>query len=321
MASPLRIQAYAVMMLVTLCSGYAISSRSRCFYGKIHKLFTANCSEQDLQKVPQDLKNSTEVLDLSDNKIRILSNSSFIYYTSLQILYLSDNRILYIEEGTFLPLTELKTLDLSSNSLRKVPYVLPSSLVKLYLAANPIEEVSFSNANSLQYLSLADNHFETLPTLGLMPSLVQLNLSETKIYPRLTPDFLATMCRLQLLHLPNNLLASQEESCDCLRLAAWIQERHIKVDHLNCKPLETENRLQCNTTVPPQTMELYAACLDEWDDMNMPYLALFLGSACLLTIILIAFLIWLRRRRSRTSRTPEKAIKDPEMKEPSLLTS
>ena len=100
-----------------------------------------------------------QVLDLSDNKIRILSNSSFIYYTSLQILYLSDNRILYIEEGTFLPLTELKTLDLSSNSLRKVPYVLPSSLVKLYLAANPIEEVrispKFNNPTIFFFLSFS----------------------------------------------------------------------------------------------------------------------------------------------------------------------
>ncbi|XP_071511253.1 toll-like receptor 10 [Diadema antillarum] len=81
----------------------------------------AHCNNLDLFSVPKNLPGNTELLDLSNNKITTLYNSSFLVYKHLRVLAMIDNNISIIESGTFLSLPFLQSLDLSQNFLLPVP--------------------------------------------------------------------------------------------------------------------------------------------------------------------------------------------------------
>ncbi|XP_072173927.1 CD180 antigen-like [Diadema setosum] len=81
----------------------------------------AHCTNLNLLSVPKNLPGNTELLDLSNNKITTLYNSSFLVYKHIRVLAMIDNNISIIESGTFLSLPFLQSLDLSQNFLLPVP--------------------------------------------------------------------------------------------------------------------------------------------------------------------------------------------------------
>ncbi|TMW45629.1 hypothetical protein DOY81_009290, partial [Sarcophaga bullata] len=64
--------------------------------------------DMNLKEVPQYLKTSVEVLDLSFNRIKKLKRSSFQPYSSIRYLLLYENMIQSVEPGTFSHLTSLQ---------------------------------------------------------------------------------------------------------------------------------------------------------------------------------------------------------------------
>lgn len=59
-------------------------------------------------------------LDLSQNKLTILSNNAFIGLESLELLNVSSNEFVHVPSGSFHPFASLKKLDLSNNLLTEL---------------------------------------------------------------------------------------------------------------------------------------------------------------------------------------------------------
>lgn len=95
-------------------AGFILQEERKCTYGRIEKLLRIRCYDLDLKEVPQNLKTSVEVLDLSHNRIRKLKSGSFQKYTDIKFLMLYDNMILSVEVGTFEPLTSLQVTTTSN---------------------------------------------------------------------------------------------------------------------------------------------------------------------------------------------------------------
>ncbi|XP_069474059.1 adhesion G protein-coupled receptor A2 [Ambystoma mexicanum] len=77
------------------------------------------CSNEDLLETPDSslMPNRTVTLILSNNKITVLRDTSFLGLQALEKLDLKNNLISTLEDGVFLGLTELKKLDLSNNRI------------------------------------------------------------------------------------------------------------------------------------------------------------------------------------------------------------
>lgn len=84
-----------------------------------------------------------EKIELTNNKLKNLSESFFILMPNLKIINLSGNYLTNLEEGLFRNQKMLKSLDLSKNKLNErlkpdVFYNLPSSLKELNIHGNSL---------------------------------------------------------------------------------------------------------------------------------------------------------------------------------------
>lgn len=194
---------------------------------------TVECIDRLLIQIPQHIDPSTQVLDMSGNKLQTLSNEQFIRANllNLQKLYLRNCKIGEIEPETFKGLTNLVELDLSHNLLVVVPslalsYI--SSLRDLTLASNHIHKIeanAFASTPSLHKLdlshcdiqSIAPQAFEGLEGLNL------LRLNGNKL-SELLPKTIETFGRLHGIELHDNPWL-----CDCrLRDAKlWLMQKNV----------------------------------------------------------------------------------------------
>ncbi|XP_076103062.1 toll-like receptor 2 [Mytilus galloprovincialis] len=81
------------------------------------KLKIANCQNIGLTQVPSFLPNDINILDLSENNIKNLSNYDFERYGILEKLIVKKNKLHHIEDKSFVGLNRLKILDMSENKL------------------------------------------------------------------------------------------------------------------------------------------------------------------------------------------------------------
>ncbi|XP_034474757.1 uncharacterized protein LOC117781969 [Drosophila innubila] len=194
---------------------------------------TVECIDRQLIQIPDNIDPSTQVLDMSGNKLQTLSNEQFIRANllNLQKLYLRNCRIGEIQRETFKGLTNLVELDLSHNLLVNVPslalsYV--SSLRELTLASNHIHKIepkAFGSTPSLNKLDLSHCDIQTISTqafIGLQ-GLTTLRLNGNKL-SELLPKTIETLSRLHGIELHDNPWL-----CDCrLRDAKiWLMQRNI----------------------------------------------------------------------------------------------
>lgn len=105
--------------------------------------YVVDCSNLGLYKIPEYLDNKTTVLDIKNNTIRKLTNSSFHGNSCLKELILARNRLSVIETDAFKSLVSLELLDLSENKISTLQYVLKPGM--------------FSSLRQLRFLYLHKN--------------------------------------------------------------------------------------------------------------------------------------------------------------------
>lgn len=166
-----------------------------------------NCS---LTKVPHVLPSTLSDLRLSKNKITIVDESDIRNITRLQLLALDNNRITNVLYRTFRGLEHLKELWLSHNKMVYIPRGLPSSLTKLYMDNNLIqemEETMFKNDSQLEHLSMEMNRIEMIPA-GAFNNMLNLKVLDLKVnrVKELKPGTFSDLPNLNYLDLSNNML-------------------------------------------------------------------------------------------------------------------
>lgn len=198
---------------------------------KLHELrLSGNC----LTKIPINLPLSVEILELSNNNITLLDNSSLAGLTNMTQLWLSRNcyswnpcgKPVMIMNDSFAAMTELQALDLSFNNITQVPKGLPRSLHKLKLGSNQIQYISeddFLGLQNLKILEIQGNcprcqnaPYPCVPcqniSLGIHPNAFQnltqletLNLGGNSL-KYLNPSWFARLSKLKQLFLSFNFL-------------------------------------------------------------------------------------------------------------------
>ncbi|XP_012266263.2 leucine-rich repeat, immunoglobulin-like domain and transmembrane domain-containing protein 2 [Athalia rosae] len=128
---------------------------------------TVECADRSLVTIPKWIDSETQVLDMSGNKLKILSKNIFkqLGLTNLQRLYLRSCHIDRIDSKALAGLTNLVELDLSNNLLTAIP------------------DASFADTQFLRDLILSHNPVQKVPANALKntPNLVKLDISHCKI--------------------------------------------------------------------------------------------------------------------------------------------
>ncbi|XP_041461444.1 toll-like receptor 3 [Lytechinus variegatus] len=150
---------------------------------------TAMCGDMGFNSVPQHLPDGIEVLQLENNNISSLLNSSFTRYPLIAKLDLSTNHINVIENAAFHPLKNLLRLDLSWNPL----YVFQGTGI-------------FKYTRNLSYLDMSNSFVKSIPydMLAWSPKLDTLNLGFTL----LTIINLSSCGRVKTVDLTDNLITN-----------------------------------------------------------------------------------------------------------------
>lgn len=274
-----------------------------CRYSRIHSMIQVRCANLGLERIPSNLKTEIQVreftwnvvpffffffftlldriefffsfslslspdqiLDVSVNRVRVLTNDSLAPYTNLAYLYLRDNFIQEIQEAAFDNLRYLKMLDLSTNgcdtlpkSLFRLPY-----LQNLYLSKNRLGDELFERVDvksPLILLQLSKNRLGRIPSLGPIPTLTYLNVSENNI-GSVSPEDLAPFCSLKKLDLSKNPIKFDAGSCECHTFNAWLHAREIVSRPVyNCS--EERAKGECaRQEFTNRTMELHERCTE-----------------------------------------------------------
>ncbi|XP_012339284.1 decorin [Apis florea] len=237
-----------------------------CRYSRIHSMIQVRCANLGLERIPSNLKTEIQILDMSVNRVRVLTNDSLAPYTNLAYLYLRDNFIQEIQEGAFDNLRYLKMLDLSTNgcdilpkSLFRLPY-----LQNLYLSKNRLGDELFERVDvksPLILLQLSKNRLGRIPLLGPVPTLTYLNVSDNNI-GSVSPEDLAPFCSLKKLDLSKNPIKFDAGSCECHTFNAWLHAREIVSRPVyNCS--EERAKEGCaRQEFTNRTMELHERCTE-----------------------------------------------------------
>lgn len=172
----------------------------------------------------------SQVLDLSQNRIRELKRQSFESLTDLHYLYIFDNMINRIEDDTFARLTNLEALDLSGNGLLDVPpeiFNLPM-LRNLYIADNSFTDRGFDTIQKvakpikapLKILNIANNRLFKIPDFGVLPELHTLNISSNSMR-ELTPQQFSPFCNIKEIDMNNTAM----EKCRCEEVTRFLYKK------------------------------------------------------------------------------------------------
>lgn len=194
---------------------------------------TVECIDRQLITIPENIDQTTQVLDMSGNNLQQLPRETFIRLDllNLQKLFLRNCKLGQIDEEAFKGLTNLVELDLSHNLLTAIPsstFEHITSLRDLTLSKNPIQKIepgAFQTVPGLvkldmshcDLLTIAPQAFEGLELLH------SLKLNGNKL-SELRPRTVETLSRLHGVELHDN-----PWMCDCRLRAAkiWLAENNI----------------------------------------------------------------------------------------------
>lgn len=248
---------------------------------------------------------------MKGNYIGRLANKTFTRYPNIKNLVLSYNKVHTIESKSLESLTELKILDLTHNAVDVVPAGLPKSLKKLYLGGNPLKDMcNVDRAVGLEVLSLRGSDLTAYPKLGLLPSLVELDISENLGITDLSVVQLAATCRLAKLNVTGSTslfrAGIRGSHCRCRRVIQWADTFKIMLYGVLSCPApavadvngsdDDPKNINCTRT-PDAAVAVFKKCMAEWEQRNTPYWAIAAGLLIIIAAVLMASFAYLRRRQ------------------------
>ncbi|KAK0158723.1 hypothetical protein PV328_009695 [Microctonus aethiopoides] len=193
-------------------------------------------SHNTLTELPGSLHGlgSLEVLDLSFNKLNILSPETLSSLTSLLELKLVRNKIKELREGAFNRLPRLSFIDLENNELRVIERNAIKNLPELQairLGKNRIQAIptgAFTDLPLLQSAELQENRIQEIAVNAFtnVPNLLLLNLS-FNLLPSLEHAGLTNLRSLEVLDVSNNRLT--RVTSHSLAAMEWLVE--LKMDN------------------------------------------------------------------------------------------
>nr|XP_026500554.1 uncharacterized protein LOC113404031 [Vanessa tameamea] len=195
---------------------------------------SALCARAGLNAVPPRLDLTTQLLDLTENRITSLRDDAFSSagLLNLQRLYLSACNLKVIRQNAFRALVNLVELDLSRNRLESVPshaFESIPELRELRLGGNPITKIkseSFSSLPHLVRLTLSSckiSEIDPSGFKGLEGSLEYLELSKNKLHV-LHVAVLAPLRSLKGLELASN---PWDCNCDLRPMRDWMIRKNV----------------------------------------------------------------------------------------------
>ncbi|XP_028994548.1 leucine-rich repeat and immunoglobulin-like domain-containing nogo receptor-interacting protein 2b [Betta splendens] len=147
--------------LLLLLASSALCCPARCECSAQSK--SVSCHRKRLAAIPEGIPIETRVLDLSKNKLRIITPDNFSSFQQLEDLDLSDNLISAVEPGSFRSQLALRSLNFCSNLLQLVPAGVLSgltNLTRLDLSHNRLVVLldhAFQDLRKLASLEVGDN--------------------------------------------------------------------------------------------------------------------------------------------------------------------
>lgn len=126
------------------------------------------CSQALFTQLPSRVPPTSELLDLSDNRISTLAARSFAKNRKLRVLLLQNNNISAVADGAFAQLEFLQKLDLSWNRISVLGEGFSAGLAllrELQLSHNRLTALDsrcFLHLDGLQRLNLSDNAIHTI---------------------------------------------------------------------------------------------------------------------------------------------------------------
>ncbi|KAM9842093.1 leucine-rich repeat and immunoglobulin-like domain-containing nogo receptor-interacting protein 2b [Aulostomus maculatus] len=147
--------------LLLLLASSALSCPARCECSAQSK--SVSCHRKRLTTIPEGIPIETRVLDLSKNKLRIITPDNFSSFQQLEDLDLSDNLISVVESNSFRSQLALRSLNFRSNLLQLVPVGVLSgltNLTRLDLSHNRLVVLldhAFQDLRRLTSLEVGDN--------------------------------------------------------------------------------------------------------------------------------------------------------------------
>lgn len=296
---------------------FTTTTKSGCAITKVHRMRAADCYDKNLSEFPKSLPSNSEVIDLSYNRIRKISSSDLEKFGSLKILYLQDNMIGKIDETAFDNQDDLTTLDVSLNGIISLPPVifqLPS-LQNLYLSRNlninlaeTIEKAK-PIKSPLMKLDISNNELETLPELGIIPTLMIYNISGNgEIH--LKPSHFSGLCNLKVLDTAN-ITGVFFHQCDCWIIENWLKERGVTFTSLDCD----KTRIACE--VSEEDLAIYSDCrkLYEKLELNERITTIGIPIACTVAVLILIILVYCIMRCKRQRRKTKNFIRKEEKSE------
>ncbi|XP_061597797.1 leucine-rich repeat and immunoglobulin-like domain-containing nogo receptor-interacting protein 1 [Cololabis saira] len=153
--------------LYLLAAGLALTSETRWLCPSSCRCNTSvlevNCSGSPFTNVPDALPPEAQLLNLSNNTIKILVHQQFRKLTPLLHLDLSGNLLVLIEAEAFSGLQNLLTLKLSRNFLKIIPVGAFAGLTSLKLLDISYNQIlvlldfTFRDLEALQFFTAANN--------------------------------------------------------------------------------------------------------------------------------------------------------------------
>ncbi|XP_039749842.1 protein artichoke-like [Pararge aegeria] len=156
-----------------------------------------------------------QVIELSENNIKMLTPFMFSDLTNIQLLQLKNNSIMHIENRTFVNLKKIIRLELSLNKISEIHNETFYNLVtlqELLLKSNNIKQIakdSFKYLVKLRILDLSENEIFTLNfNIGSLP-IKEIRLNQNVIATILS-DSLGILPHLNVLELKMNYLTWED---------------------------------------------------------------------------------------------------------------
>ncbi|XP_066297219.1 toll-like receptor 3 [Branchiostoma lanceolatum] len=302
------VRLFGLRMFLTLNTVLALSTRTQGHTWKFYFSFisgtpctivnkTATCSNGGLTQIPSNLPHNLINLDLSNNDIQAIRNSSLSSLHFLEVLNIGRNKLSVIEPAAFYNLSSLKTLLLKENRLSYLPpglFAPLSTLQYLYLSDNSLQNIlqadvwkglnlkkldvsynqiisgtfrsDFAATTSLRELVLSGNDISSLNYSDFQPFLLnEFDLLDFSYNPitHIDKDFFTLFSAIKTLDLSNilisfsNLQAALEGLNDCNK---------ISLDSYTGLPVISYGSFACLQNTSLKSLKLSRAEIQEIQD-------------------------------------------------------